>query len=120
MVWVNAAKITVIQSVFRTGKRDLILFHCGLTNRTKGVFTNSTADDVPYKITDVVNRLVSNEKDDSMLMSVDGATYILPPNSKFFLSDVAYFCKHFIHETGMMPIQVYTVILIRVFLKHTL
>ena len=60
----------------------------------------SVADDVPYKIIDVVNRLVSNEKDDSTLMSVDGATYILPPNCKFFLSDVAYFCKYFVQRIG--------------------
>ena len=49
----------------------------------------------------MVNRLVSNGKDDSMLMSVDGATYILPSNSKFFLSDFAYFFKYFVQETGM-------------------
>ena len=69
----------------------------------KGVknFSLGVADDVLYKITDVVNRLVSNEKDDSMLMSVDGATYILPSNSKFFFSDVAYFCKYFVQKTGM-------------------
>ncbi|CAB4023679.1 methyltransferase 4 isoform X1 [Paramuricea clavata] len=58
------------------------------------------ADDDSYKSTDVVNRLVSNEKDDSMLMSIDVATYILPSNSKFFLSDFAYFCKYFVQETG--------------------
>ncbi|XP_028404623.1 methyltransferase-like protein 4 isoform X2 [Dendronephthya gigantea] len=58
------------------------------------------AEDVSYNNSDVVNRLVTNGKDDSMLMSIGDAKYILPANSKFVLSDVSYFCKDFTKDTG--------------------
>lgn len=47
-------------------------------------------EDVSYQVCDVVNRTVHNEKDHSMLISISGANFVLPAQSKFFLSDITH------------------------------
>ena len=93
---------------------DLHLLHPGICFLSKYVFpkafiflSNFTiylfflVEEVSYKVCDVINRTVYNEQNHPMLISVSGASYVLPAQSKFFLSDITHL-KKFSKSLGML------------------
>ncbi|XP_046851303.1 N(6)-adenine-specific methyltransferase METTL4-like isoform X2 [Xenia sp. Carnegie-2017] len=56
------------------------------------------ANNVSYESTAIVNRMVENKEDDGLVISVDETSYLIPPGSKFMLSDFTYFCKSFLNS----------------------